>query len=252
MTIPGRLYAGTSGFAYPDWAPLFYPPGIRSTELLAAYGLRLCACELNATYYRRPSASAIRRWVEATPDGFRFAVKAQRGAARRAMTGDAAESIRWLTEPLGAFGDRLGAVLVRAETSVARDDDRLDALLRAWPAGLPLCLELQHTTWLDDGVQARLRDAGAALCATDVDEAPEPDLRALGPFLYVRLRRASYDDEAITRWARRLSPFLADGRDAFVFFRHDERGESALRAEALAAAVSRIGTSEGIGHPPPP
>ena len=55
----GRLFVGTSGFSYPDWAPRFYPPGIKSKDLLAAYGERLSCCELNNTFYRHPSETAI-------------------------------------------------------------------------------------------------------------------------------------------------------------------------------------------------
>ncbi len=63
-----------------------------------------------------------------------------------------------------------------------------------------------------------------------------------GTFLYVRLRRSSYSEADLREWAARLEPFLADGLDAFVFFRHDEDGESAVRAERFRALV---GQSEG-------
>lgn len=242
MTEQGRLYAGTSGFSYPAWSPAFYPAGLRRGGRLGHYAARLGACELNATYYRRPTPAAVRRWTDAVPAGFRFVVKGQRSAAYRAMTADPTAAVGWLVEPLPAFGDRLGAVLFRVDGSIARDNERLAALLAAWPAGLPLCLELRHPSWTDDEVHARLREAGASLCATDVDDAPEPDLRVTGSFVYVRLRRETYDDEAIERWAARLAPFLAAGHDVFAFFRHDERGAAGLRAEALQAAVSRIAT----------
>ena len=38
--------------------------------------------ELNNTFYARPTAARIAAWVAATPPGFRFVVKAQRGASR--------------------------------------------------------------------------------------------------------------------------------------------------------------------------
>ena len=34
--VPGRLYVGTSGFAYPGWIPRFYPTGLRASEFLRA------------------------------------------------------------------------------------------------------------------------------------------------------------------------------------------------------------------------
>ena len=52
----GRLYAGTSGFAYPGWAPRFYPPSLRGPSLLPHYASRLPAVELNNTFYARPTA----------------------------------------------------------------------------------------------------------------------------------------------------------------------------------------------------
>ncbi|MCI0345148.1 MAG: DUF72 domain-containing protein, partial [Chloroflexi bacterium] len=85
--MTGRLLVGTSGFSYPDWAPRFFPPGTRPADRLAVYASRLPAVELNATFRRRPTVSAIRGWIRATPPEFRFAVKAQRGSAVRALFG---------------------------------------------------------------------------------------------------------------------------------------------------------------------
>src|SRR4029079_18928913 len=65
----------------------FSPAGARPAERLAAYAARLPAVELNNTFRRRPTPSAIRGWVSATPPEFRFAVKAQRGSAVRALWG---------------------------------------------------------------------------------------------------------------------------------------------------------------------
>ena len=237
----GRVLAGTSGFAYPDWAPRFYPAGLRARELLPHYAERLPACELNNTFYARPTPARIGAWCNAVPRGFRFVVKAQRGASIRALYGDPAESAAWLTEALPGFGERLGAVLFRIDARSERNDDRLAGLLGAWPASIPLVLEAQHPSWTADETFAALRDAGAVLCTTDLDGSEDlPDIRRTGPFLYLRLRRAVYDEAALDDWARRLVPFLDDGMDAYVLFRHDEDGTSALNAEAFAGRVERV------------
>lgn len=215
--------------------------------------------ELNATFRRRPTASAIRGWIAATPPVFRFAVKAQRSSAIRGLFGSPAETVEWLTEPLGEFGERLGAVLYRVpaeirrdgpwvEGDVARADERLRALLAAWPRAIPLVVELQDRSWHVDETFAALRDAGAVLCATELppegDEGattsaaadPEPPIvRRTGPFLYLRLRRHDYGAAELDAWAARLQPFLAAGDDAYVFFRHDPIG----RAGELALELLR-------------
>jgi uncharacterized protein YecE (DUF72 family) len=248
----GRLYAGTSGFAYPAWAPRFYPAGLRARELLPHYAARLPAVELNNTFYARPTAAKIAAWVAATPPGFRFAIKAQRGTTFRALNGAAAEAVPWFTESLPHFGDRLGAVLFRIEARVPRDDGRLAGLLAAWPRAIPLVVEAQDPSWVRDETFAALRGAGAAWCTTDLDDQVEPpDIRRTGPLLYLRLRRSAYDDAALDAWAARVAPFLDDGMDAYVLFRHDEDGTSALHAEGFAARVDRFrsaGRDPGAGR----
>ena len=239
MTItPGRLYAGTSGFSYPAWVPRFYAPGKASRKLLPAYAARLPAVELNNTFYRRPSDEQVAKWLAETPEHFRFCPKAQRGTSWRAWSGDdPADSIAWLTDALTAFGERLGCVLMSVLGSKERDDSALARVLEAWPARVPLALELPHPTWQDDEVYQQLRAHDVALVADDWDDRDEPDLRRIGPFLYLRLRRTSYVEADLGRWARRIEPFLADGMDAFVFLRHDEDGSNALRAERLIGLV---------------
>ncbi len=235
------MRAGTSGFSYPTWSPRFYPPGLRSGALLPHYASRLPACELNNTFYARPKAERIKAWCDATPAGFRFIVKAQRGASVRALYGDPTESVPWLTETLPAFGERLGAVLFRVPSEIPRSDERLEGLLAAWPRSIPLVIEAQHPSWTADETFATLRAAGAVLCTTDLDnQADPPDIRRTGPFLYLRLRRTAYTEADLDAWARRLVPFLDDGMDAYVLFRHDEDGTSALHAETFAARVDRV------------
>jgi len=276
--MTGRLLVGTSGFSYPGWIPGFYPSGTRTSGLLAAYAARLPAVELNATFRRRPTASAIQGWVRATPPEFRFAVKAQRGSAVRALLGDPAESVAWLTEPLPEFGERLGAVLFRVPAEIRRDgpwvggdaavaDARLAAVLTAWPRSIPLVVELQDPSWHVDETFAALRAAGATLCITELppegDEGatpepggiegsegaargstasaarPEPPIvRRTGSFLYLRLRRHDYTAAEIGAWAQRIEPFLSAGDDIYVFFRHDPVGRAGELALELRSRLA--------------
>jgi uncharacterized protein YecE (DUF72 family) len=242
--MTGRLYVGTSGFAYPAWTPRFYPPGLPASRLLEHYAGRLPAVELNNTYYASPKAPKVATWVGATGPAFRFAVKAQRGGSFRALQVDPGTAVPWLTEPYRAFGDRLGTVLFRVPEGVGRDDDRLAALLDVWPADIPLTMEFQDASWHVDETFAALTAARAALCATELPEDPEPPiLRRTGPFLYLRLRRHDYDRPEISAWAARIEPFLANGDDVYAFFRHDEVGRGAeLGLELLdALAPTSVG-----------
>ena len=235
----GRLRVGTSGFAYPAWAPAFYPAGTRGDAMLPAYAARLSAVELSTTYYRQPTSAQAAAWAGRTPPTFRFCVKLLRTGAQRAYAGDAADTFAWLTSPLGAFGASLGAALLRIPDDRQRDDARLESMLDAWPAATPLALELQNPAWHVDETFAIAGAHGAVIVCTETDDAPNPPLTVTGPFVYLRLRRERYGTADLDAWAARLEPFLADGRDAFVFFRHDAHGATPSDAIALAARLPR-------------
>jgi uncharacterized protein YecE (DUF72 family) len=202
------------------------------------------------TFRRRPTPGAIAGWIAATPPAFRFVVKAQRGAAVRALLQTPEESIAWLTEPLGGFGERLGAVLLRVPAEIRRggpifggdtgvSDERLAAMLRAWPAGGPLVVELQDPSWHVDETFRALHETGAILCATELpeDDGP-PIIRRTGDRLYLRLRRERYGEAELDAWAARIAPFLAAGDDVFAFFRHDADGRAAELATELRERLS--------------
>ena len=233
--MTGRLYVGTSGFGYPAWVPRFYPKGTRATDLLPAYAARLAAVELNGTFYRSPTPATIAGWLATTPPEFRFVVKALRSGSMRAWASDPIGALPWLLEPARSFGERLGAVLFRVGAEQPRADERLDRLLAAWPREVPLVLEFQDPSWVDDEIHARLRAAAAMLCATDLPGSSEPPaLRLTGSAVYARLRRDDYEPAELDAWAARFEPFLATGTDAYVFFKHDPVGRGGELALALA------------------
>ncbi len=198
--MTGTVRVGTSGFAYPKWAPRFYPAGLRGDALLRHYASRLSACELNNTYYQSPTPAKVAAWLEATPPDFRFAVKAQRGGSYRSLLVDPVASVPWLTDPLREFGERLGTVLFRVPDNVRRDDDRLAAFLAAWPPDMPLTVEFQDPTWHVDEVFARLREAGAAVCTTELPEDQPSRPRSAAP------APSSTSGSAATTTARRNWP----------------------------------------------
>jgi uncharacterized protein YecE (DUF72 family) len=185
----------------------------------------------------------VAAWLAATPPDFRFVVKAQRGGTMRSF-GDPAGGLDWLTGPYRAFGERLGAVLFRVPDNLRRDDERLRRFLAAWPADLPLVVELRDPSWAADETIRALGEHGAALCLSEMpeDEHP-PTLRRTAGHLYLRLRRHDYTADELRTWRDRLEPFLGAGDDAYVFFRHDDVG----RGAELALEFRAMSGDAGLG-----
>ena len=76
-----RLLAGASGYSYKEWKGVFYSQDMKPDGMLAWYAERLPTVEINNTFYRMPGAAMLENWARATPEGFRFAIKAS-GASR--------------------------------------------------------------------------------------------------------------------------------------------------------------------------
>jgi len=216
------LHIGTSGWAYKEWKPAFYPPDVPQDRFLEHYGSVLSACEVNATFYRLQSESVVARWAAATPATFRFAVKAHRRLTHGRAMGWSDEERGFLErflESVAPLGDRLGALLLQHPPARRRDDAGLDAVLGALPDGQPFALEFRHESWADPSVFDRIAARGGTVCISEtagevLDRLPP------GPFAYVRLRADRYSPAARDGWLELLRREAAQ-RPVFAFAKHE-------------------------------
>lgn len=216
------LYLGTSGFAYATWKPGFYPADLKSADLLGYYAERFPSVEINNTFYRAPSEKVLRTWLDKTPADFRFTLKAPQRITHFARLRNAEEPLGAFLQTARALGDRLGCVLFQLPPTLKRDDDLLDGFLKAL-AGEPFrfAMEFRHESWDEDVVRARLGDASVAWCVAE-EEQDLPLLQTAAGFVYARLRRGTYDDERLAGWADDIARALANGTDAYVYFKHED------------------------------
>jgi len=232
-----EIRAGTSGFSYKPWRGPFYPEDLPQKRWLSFYAEQLPAVELNNTFYRMPKASVVAGWAEQVPETFRFAIKASRRITHFKRLRDVGEETLYLLTTTAELGPRLGALLFQLPPNLRLDLDRLDAFLDLLPPGTPAVFEFRHESWQDDAVLARLDARGAGWVVNDAEDAPEPALRTSGTRAYLRLRRPSYDEAALERWAGRVAELATP--EAFVFFKHEDEGAAPKMAKGFLGAVAR-------------
>jgi uncharacterized protein YecE (DUF72 family) len=236
----GRAYVGTSGFAYGTWIPRFYPDGTRPKDFLRAYATKLRSVESNFTFNRLPSENALAAWIAATPEDFRFAVKASRRITHIGLLRETSDSLPRFLDRVRALGGRLGCVLFQTPPWLRRDDELLRSFLRALPRDAPrAAFEFRDGSWYDEAVYALLRERNAALCTAEGERAPAP-FTLTADFAYVRLRNKDepYTAGSLDAWRERFRATLDGGRDVYVYLYHDEHGENALAATELAAGLA--------------
>ncbi len=229
-----QLYAGTSGFAYPEWKPRFYPEDVPQKRFLEHYASRLNAVEINYTFRHMPAPATLAAWVAATSAGFRFALKAHQQITHFRRLKDAAEPTAFFLDRLQTLrsADRLGPVLFQLPPYLRCDVALLRDFLALLPGDVRAAFEFRHASWLTEEVYQLLADRNVSLCVAESDEMTVPEV-ITADFVYFRLRKAEYAPGEVVAMRARAGQLVADGKDVLVFFKHEDTPEGALYAEQL-------------------
>jgi uncharacterized protein YecE (DUF72 family) len=234
--VAGRLYLGTSGFAYKEWKGPFYPVDLKDKDMLSFYATRFSTVEINYSFRKHPSEKALIAWRERTPDGFLFALKAHQRITHWLRLEGGGESVKFFLDGIEPLAPRLGPILFQCPPTLACDRQRLERFLDGLPPGRRYAFEFRHPSWAD--ARDILAERGAAWCVAETEEAPAPDGPIPAePFAYLRLRKERYEDDDLLAWARRIREALEADREVFCYFKHEDKGAGAVFAERMAELI---------------
>lgn len=233
-----RYRVGTSGYNYPEWRGAFYPEKWPRKKMLPYYAERLDTVEINYTFYRLPTDRLLAGWAAATPDGFRFTLKAPRRITHEARLAGCESVTDAFCAAAATLGDKLGALLFQLPPSLRKDVDLLARFLRLLPPGLRPAFEFRHASWHDPAVFELLRGHGAALCVADAERLRTP-LHVTARHAYFRLRDQGYDDADLARWADAIAGAAGACGDVYVYFKHEDRGAGPEFARRLLDRLAR-------------
>src|SRR5437763_3571179 len=173
----GRLFVGTSGFAYKEWIGSFYPEGTKSAAMLGYYAGQFNSVEVNYTFRRNPTAPMMEGWSKTTPEDFVFTLKANQGITHFARLKDTGERLGRFLEAVTPLGPRLGPILFQCPPNLKYDADVFDrflADLAAAPGSHRYAMEFRHPSFDGDDVRSKLASAGVALCVADSSTGDTP------------------------------------------------------------------------------
>jgi uncharacterized protein YecE (DUF72 family) len=240
-----RLLVGTSGYNFPEWRGSFYPPKLPSKHWLEYYAQQLGTVEINYTFYRMPNEKTVAGWNAATPEAFTFVLKAPQRITHIARLRNIDESLRLFLELIRKLNAKLGAVLFQLPPNFKKDLARLGDLLTQFPTDVRAACEFRHASWWSDDVYDLLRSTNTALCIADTEEGTTP-LVSTANFGYIRLRDEGYDEAGLRDWMTKVQALGSAWTDAFIFFKHEEKGMGPkLAREFLQLAPD-------TGHPTTP
>ena len=232
-----RVRVGTSGYNYPEWKGSFYPADMKPAAMLPYYADRFSTVEINATFYRMPTAATVEGWANAVPEAFTFVLKAPQRITHFARLKNVDDALRFFCDTASLLRARLGPLFFQLPPNFKKDVSRLGDLLVQLPPDRRAAFEFRHASWFSDDVYEWLRTRNAALCIADTEEGSTPAV-ATADWGYLRLRAVDYTDAQLTAWVATMRRIGAAWRDAFVFFKHEEKGTGPALARRFEALVT--------------
>ena len=238
-TTSGAIRIGISGWRYPPWRGVFYPPDLAQRRELEYASRRFATIEINGSFYSLQRPEHYARWRDETPEGFVFSVKGPRFITHMLKLRDSGQALaNFFASGVANLGEKLGPILWQLPPMLQFDAERLEPFLAALPrdtdqasalarrrndkvrgrarlaygACRPLrhALEVRHPTFVDEAFIDLLRQQRIALVVADTaGKWPyAEDLTA--DFVYVRLHGdtklyvSGYTDRALDRWRDRV------------------------------------------------
>jgi uncharacterized protein YecE (DUF72 family) len=234
---PVRL--GTCGWSYKEWSGVFYPADLSAGEYLSFLSQHYPVVEVDSTFYRSPSRRMVEGWRDRTPPGFAFSLKVPQSITHEKVLLDCRDYVGAFLSAARLLGDKLLCCTLQFGyfnkgkfASLNAFLERLEPFLEAWPADVPLAVEVRNKTWMAPALADCLRRYNAVWVLPDQAWMPSPLSVAqrldvvTGPFAYLRLLG---DREAVDALTNTLDHIVID------------RGEQVKAdAEAIKLLAQRV------------
>jgi len=247
------MLVGTAGWTVPRQHLTLFSPPAEGAEIshLQRYATRLRCVEINSSFHRSHRTSTWQRWAAATPDNFRFAVKAPKTITHVSRLVNTGGLLKEFFEAAGALGEKLGPVLVQLppkldfEEGVAHE---FFSTVRELHRG-GVALEPRHASWFSASADRLLRSFHVARVGADPPKGSElashpggwPGLRYWRLHGAPRTYYSEYDEGWLEDFAERLRPIEGRSKESetWVIFDNTALGHATANAAWLDSALRR-------------
>jgi uncharacterized protein YecE (DUF72 family) len=266
----GMIRVGISGWRYPPWRGVFYPPGLPQRRELEYAAEHLTSVEINGSFYSLQRPSSWRSWAEQVPEDFLFAAKGPRFVTHMKKLVDVeAPLATFFASGVLSLGDRLGPLLWQLPPNLGFHPDRLSAFFdllprrttdasafaaahhdpaklkeqadTTAPVDRPLrhVLEARHSSFRTPEFCELLRSHDIGMVVADSAGTWPMFDEVTSDLVHVRLHgdtelyASGYSPEALDRWAEKVRSWDRAGLDVLVYFDNDIKVHAPFDAIAL-------------------
>jgi uncharacterized protein YecE (DUF72 family) len=239
-----KIHIGTSGWIYPHWRGRFYPERLPQKSWFQYYSQCFSTVEINNTFYRLPSESAVESWRGQAPKDFIYAVKASRFITHVKKLKEPEEGLRNFMQRINLLGQHLGPVLFQLPPSWRPNLPRFEAFLEALTElGSHLWVfEFRQPDWFAQEILDLLSRFKVGFCIHDMAGLACPKA-ATAKHVYLRFHGPTggyhglYGRETLQGQADFIMEQTAQGHEIYVYFNNDLDGAAVEDARTLKALL---------------
>ena len=234
---------GTSGWYYEHWKELFYPADMPKSKWFEYYAGYFDTVEINNTFYHLPKEQSVQRWEKIAPEGFVYAVKANRFITHIKKLKDAGESLKLFFDRINILKNNFGPVLYQLPPSLHIDFDRLEAFLKLLPKRNSAVFEFRHKSWYCDDTYELLKKFGSGLCIHDMP-GKESTRVITADIIYIRFHgtterySGSYPKSVLQDWSKWLRERAKEARSIYIYFNNDAHAHAIKNAIQLKELIN--------------
>jgi len=250
--VPPELRIGSSSWSAPSWEGPFYPKGTLPADYLPFYASEFDTVEVDATFYRTPSARMVDAWHDRTPAGFLFAAKIPQVITHEKMLVGCEEELAAFLKVMDRLGDKLGPLLFQfryfKKSELSEPDpflDRLERFLPTLPRDRRFAVEVRNKNFVTVRLLDLLRKHNVALALIDhpwfyrIDHLMSREGILTTDFVYLRWLGDRYKIEEQTkswdriiidrqremeRWILAIRKMLEQSRAVYGYFNNHYAG----------------------------
>ena len=242
--LENKILIGTSGWMYNHWKGPFYPEKFPNKNMLKFYAENFHTVEINSTFYRLPSETTVKNWVNETPDDFIIAIKANRFITHRKYLKDGQETTKRFFDVIKILKKKLGVILFQLPPNWYYNYDRIKEFVEILPKQYLYTFEMRNPSWYVPDIFDLLKKHNIALCIHDFTGNLFLE-KVTTNFIYLRfhgpvsLYYGKYSSDQLNEWAEKINQWVKQNITVFAYFNNDAHGWAVENALELLEKLKK-------------
>lgn len=233
-----KYYVGTCGWSYYSFKGFLYPQDSKPREWLKIYSQYFNTVEINATFYKIPTAKTFKKWYEETPEDFIFSVKAPKTITHLKKLKEVEEDLKNFLKAISPLKEKARILLFQLPPSFKYNKEVLESFLKILPSNYLNIIEIRNISFHNEEFVELLKRYNVCLCFSDcAGKYPSWYEVQTTDYLYIRMHGSkklyvsNYEEEELKRLAEKIKAFKINS--AFVYFDNTAEGYAVPNALKL-------------------